>query len=284
MDLPAQVLIREVAPRDGLQMEPKILATEDKISFVEKLAAAGVKAVEATSFVNPRAVPQLADAGAVIRGLNLPEDVTISALAANLKGLERAAAAGVREVNVVISASETHNLKNVNMTIAQSKKQLRKMGELAAQHDITLRTSLAMTFGCPYEGEIEARDIFSLVHFFAGEGIRDVALCDTAGLANPRQVYRLVEQMRYAFPEINFALHLHDTRGLGMVNVLAGLQAGITVIETSLGGLGGCPFIQGARGNVATEAVVYMLEQMDVQTGIDLEKLHSLRTWLLPKL
>jgi len=284
VNLPSKVMVREVGPRDGLQLEQKILSTEDKIYFLSQLSNAGLKAVEATSFVNPRAVPQHHDAEAVVRGAKLADDkVRISALIANLTGLERALAADVREVNVAVSASELHNLKNVNMTVEQSLGQLRAICR-HAENKISIRASISMVFGCPYQGETELSMIMRILEEYLTNGITDIALCDTAGFANPRQVFNLVEKLRAHYPLARFALHMHDTRGMGLTNIFAGLQAGIDSFESSLGGLGGCPFIPGASGNVPTEDMVFMFDEMGISTGINFGNLVLLGRWLEGKL
>lgn len=282
MYLPQQVNIREVGPRDGLQLESKIPSTDEKISLLKYLAGAGLKSIEATSFVNPRVVPQHGDAEAVISGLEFEETVGISALVANLKGLKRAERAGIGQINVVISASEVHNLKNVNMTIAQSLAQVKEI--CRKKGHIQVRGSVSMVFGCPYQGEISRETLTEIIGDLVDYGLNDIALCDTAGLANPKQVYRMAKDILKTFPDTQFAIHLHDTRGMGLANALAALQAGITLFESSLGGLGGCPFIPGASGNVPTEDLLYMFDEMDVSTGINFDRLIFAGHWLEERL
>ncbi|MGB9803227.1 hydroxymethylglutaryl-CoA lyase [Desulfofundulus sp.] len=289
MEWPARVLIREVGPRDGLQNEPHILTTAQKIHLIELLVRAGVRAIEATSFVNPRVVPQLADAEEVVSGARkvlaaLEEQgvqgVVLSALVGNRRGVERALSAGVDEVVMVISASEEHNLANMGMPIGESLRQLEEASALAAGTGVLIRGAVAVAFGCPYRGKIGLDRIMQIIEVMVGAGIGEITLADTAGLANPRQVYEMVEQLSRNYPSVSFALHFHNTRGLALPNIITGIQAGVSIIESSSGGLGGCPFIPGATGNVATEDVVYMLQSMGIETGIDLKKLKECISWM----
>lgn len=272
MHLPEKVLIREVGPRDGLQSEQTYIPAGQKLQLIEDLTLAGLKAIEVTSFVHPRAVPQLRDAEEVVSGLPRRPGVCYSALIANVRGLRRALAAGVDEVQVVISASEAHNLRNVNMTVNESLARLSEMQSLARGELLVLRVAIATAFGCPYEGRIPYSRVVSLAHSCASMGITQITLADTAGMANPRQVRELLNVLKRELPPVEFALHFHDTRGMGLANVLAGLEAGISIMESSVGGLGGCPFIPGATGNIATEDLVFMLQEMGIETGINVTK------------
>ncbi|MBE3585309.1 hydroxymethylglutaryl-CoA lyase [Desulfofundulus thermocisternus] len=287
---PAGVLVREVGPRDGLQNEPRTISTNQKIRLIELLARAGVRAIEATSFVHPRAVPQMADAEEVISGarrvlavLEAQEEVrgvVLSALAGNRRGVERALAAGVDEVVMVVSASEEHNRANMRMSIGQSLRQVKEAVALAMGTGVVIRGAVAVAFGCPYRGEIRPGKVREVVGALAGAGIKEITLADTAGLANPRQVYELVNMLCREYPAVNFALHFHDARGMALANIVTGIQAGVKIIESSVGGLGGCPFIPGAAGNVATEDVVYMLQRMGIETAIDRYRLEDCISWL----
>lgn len=270
MYLPNRVLIREVGPRDGLQNEKQLLTTADKIKFIQLLAKTGLKNIEVTSFVNPKAVPQMSDAGEVWKLLPTLPDVNFSALAFNLSGVKRAIRAGVKTVVVNVSASETMNLRHSNKTRKESLLEMEEIIDFAAKENVTIRTDLSMVFGCPMEGKLSIDQISFMVGSLLKMGIREITLADSAGLGNPRQVYEICREIRNRYPQGAFGLHIHDTKGLGMVNVLAGIQAGLEIIETSVGGLGGCPFIHNAAGNVATEDVVYMLHEMGLDTGISI--------------
>ncbi|NPV90484.1 MAG: hydroxymethylglutaryl-CoA lyase [Firmicutes bacterium] len=270
MHLPQRVMIREVGPRDGLQAESTFIETRDKIGLINGLIACGIDQIEATSMVNPRAIPQLRDAEEVVRGIGRKPRLVISALVGNARGVERAIRAGVDEVQMVISVSETHNQRNMNMSIAESLTQLEKVMLTSSGTGLKVRAAAAVTFGCPFEGKIPVERLINLVSEYRGLGIRQVTLADTAGLGNPRQVYEVVNELRDHFPCLDLALHFHDTRGLGLANVVAGMQAGIEIIESSIGGLGGCPFIPRATGNIATEDLVFLCESMGVETGVSL--------------
>jgi hydroxymethylglutaryl-CoA lyase len=272
MYLPPRILIREVGPRDGLQNENKFITTAEKAKFVHLLAQTGVRNIEVTSFVNPRAVPQMSDAGELWKLLPPASDVTFSALAFNLNGVERAIRAGVKSVVVNISASESTNRQHSNKTREESLREMEEIYKTAAAKKAIIRTDLSMVFGCPLEGKLSTEQIAFMVDRLLSIGIREITLADSAGLGNPRQVYEICGEIRTRFPQGIFGLHIHDTKGLGMVNVLAGIQAGFEIIETSAGGLGGCPFIANAAGNVATEDVVYMLQEMGVETGVNIPK------------
>jgi hydroxymethylglutaryl-CoA lyase len=267
------ILIREVGLRDGLQAEQHFVPTEDKLALARALTAAGLREIEATSFVSPRAVPQLRDAGELVRALGQPEGVTYSALVVNRRGAEDAIAAGVRELQLVVSASETHSQKNVRMSVDEALRQAAEIAALAGEHNLIIRVAMATTFGCPYEGKVSYERVYSLLEKLLALGVQRVSLADTAGLGNPQQVSELCRGVLARFPEAGFSLHLHDTRGLGLACVLAGIWGGIRVIESSIGGLGGCPFIPQATGNIATEDVVYMVESMGLSTGLDQQKL-----------
>lgn len=269
MTRPDRVEITEVGLRDGLQMEAHFVPTDRKIAIGRAVIASGVRRLEATSFVSPRAVPALADAAEVIAGLK-GRGARLAALAPNPRGAERAIAAGVDEVVVFVSASESHNRRNVNRPVAESLAAIAEMAGIVAPGAAALRGAVATAFGCPFEGDISADQVARVVEAYAQAGIRDVALGDTTGMATPRLVAALCEALARRFPEIRLTLHFHNTRGLGLVNVLAGLEAGVSRFESAFGGLGGCPFAAGASGNICTEDLVYMLDEMGIATGIDL--------------
>jgi len=280
MYLPSKIIVREVGPRDGLQAESCFVETSRKVDLINRLWECGLKMIESTSFVSPQAIPQLQDAEAVIAGINRPPGSTVSALVGNARGVERALKAGVDEVQVVISASEAHNRRNVKMSIEESLRQLEQAAEKAWSSGLVIRAAIATAFGCPFEGRITYSRIQEMTKALQAMGIKQITLADTAGLGNPLQVYSLVNSFRDDFPELEVALHFHDTRGLGLANSLAGLQAGVTVLEASVGGMGGCPFIPQATGNIATEDLVFMCESMDIATGVDLDRLLETAKWL----
>lgn len=274
MRWPDKILIREVGPRDGLQNEKKYIPVETKIKLLKTLAQAGVTTIESTSFVHPEAVPQLKDAESVIQGMEgYPATMVLSALVGNVRGVQRAAAVGVKEVMVVISASDAHNRANLNMSTANSLQRLREIYTLSSESGIRVRGAVATAFGCPYQGVISREQIKVVVEGMLNEGVREITLADTAGMGNPRQVFELSSSFSYTYPDVDWALHFHDTNGLGLANIVAGIQAGVVILESSVGGLGGCPFIPGAAGNVPTEDLVFMLDSLDIKTGIDLNKL-----------
>ncbi|MCL6558934.1 MAG: hydroxymethylglutaryl-CoA lyase [Firmicutes bacterium] len=270
MQWPERVLIREVGPRDGLQSEAEFVPTERKVEYVRALAQAGVTAIEATSFMHPKAVPQMSDAEGVMAGLNdISAQIVISALVGNVTGMKRAVAAGVKEVVIVVSASEAHNRANLGKSVGESLAGLEEICFIASGAGVRLRGAVATAFGCPYEGDVGPGRVGAVVNGMKKAGIREVTLADTAGLGNPGQVHELITILAAGHPEVVWALHFHDTRGLALANIVMGLQAGVNRLESSTGGIGGCPFIPGAAGNVATEDLVYMLHRMGISTGID---------------
>lgn len=285
MRRPQEMLIREVGPRDGLQSLSHIVPTAQKIAFVEKLLLAGLRAIEVTSFVSPRAVPQMADAEEVVAKIKrlpggLAQGARLCALAGNLRGVERALAAGVDEVVMVVSATPEHNRANTGMEVAQSLSQLRAAVALAKGTPLVVRGAVAVAFGCPYRGEVALAEVARVVEAMLAAGVQEVTLADTAGLAGPRQVYSLVDELARLFPQATFALHLHGAQQLVRDNLLAGLQAGVRVVESAAGGLGGCPFIPHAPGNAATEDVVELLERLGMETGLDAGKIRECALWL----
>lgn len=273
MHLPEKVTICEVGPRDGLQNERVKVPTAGKIRLIEALAEAGIRRMEATSFVSPKWVPNLADAEEVLAGVKQREAVTYAALVPNLKGLERALAAKVDEIVIFMSASESHNQKNINKSVAQALETYGEVGGRAKAAGLRLKAALSTCFGCPYEGDVDPGVVVRIAEALVAMGADEVGISDTTGMANPRQVYALVSRVAERVPLEKLSLHFHDTRGAGLANVLAGLQAGVSVYDGSVGGLGGCPYAKGATGNVATEDLVHMLREMGIETGVDLPKL-----------
>jgi hydroxymethylglutaryl-CoA lyase len=271
--LPAQVTVYEVGPRDGLQNEARPVPTADKVALVDALSAAGLRHIEITSFVNPRWIPQLADAVEVGRLIERRPGVSYSCLVPNRQGLDRALDAGMTEVAVFLSASETHNRKNVNKSIADTLKAFEDVIPPALAAGVRVRAYVSTVFGCPYEGPVDPQAVVDLVAELRGRGVYQVSLGDTIGVGTPRQVGAVLERVLAVAPPAELALHFHDTRGTALANVVVGLELGVTTVDSAVGGLGGCPYAPGASGNLATEDLVYMLHGMGIETGIELDKL-----------
>ena len=271
--LPDAVSIYEVSPRDGLQNEQAQVTTPNKRRLIDALVASGLKRIEITSFVSPRWVPQLGDADELVKVLAHPEGVTFSALCPNRQGLDRALAAGMREVAVFLSVSETHNKKNVNKTVAHSLEGFRDVVGPAIAAGLRVRAYLSTLWGCPYEGTIDPRRGVEIARQLFDLGCYEVSLGDTIGVGTPLQTKRILTMFLAEFPVSKIALHFHDTRGTALANVIVGLEMGVRTFDASVGGLGGCPYAPGAAGNLATEDLVYTLQGMGVETGIDLDKL-----------
>lgn len=267
-----RIHVQEVAPRDGFQIEPKFIPTEAKIALINELGKTGLAAIEVTSFTSPKAILALRDAEDVMRGIARAPGVAYAALVPNLRGAERALTAGVDEMNLVISVSETHNLANLRMTREQSCAQLCDVIRAVAGRT-SVNASLSTCFGCPMEGAVPEEEVWRWTTRLLEAGASGISLADTTGMAHPAQVARLVEACRRRWPAVRLTLHLHNTRGLGLANVLAALGAGADRFDASLGGLGGCPYAPGATGNVCTGDLVHMLEAMGYQTGVDLDRL-----------
>lgn len=263
----------EVGPRDGLQNIGEHIATKDKIAFIEMLAGAGCRYIEITAFVNPKLIPQLADSKEVCQGLGEKPDVHYSALVPNSKGIESALECGIKEIAVFTAASETFNLKNTNISIDGSIERFKDVINVARKNNVLVRGYVSTCFVCPFEGAISPDKVVEVTSKLFDLGIYEVSLGDTIGAAVPTDVERLLEKVLSMFKNGAIALHMHDTRGTALANVIQGLRMGISVFDTSAGGLGGCPFAPGAAGNLATEDLVYTLEKMNVKTGIDIDKL-----------
>lgn len=271
--LPPDVTIYEVGPRDGLQNESRLIPTDDKVVFIDALSETGLRAIEITSFVNPRWIPQLADAVEVSRRIKRRPGVIYSALVPNRQGLDSALAAGMTEIAVFMSASETHNKKNINKTIAATLEAFRDTVPPARAAGLKVRAYLSTVYGCPYEGAVDPVRVVELCRKLRELGCYQLSLGDTIGVANPRQVRDVLSRVLAEIPLPEVAVHFHDTRGTALANILVSVEMGITTVDSALGGLGGCPYAPGASGNVATEDVIYMLEGMGVRTGVDLDKL-----------
>jgi len=268
--LPAQVTIEEVGLRDGLQLIGSVIPMDVKLRLLHALHGAGIRAMEVTSFVSPKAVPQFSDAEAVARAALALPHLDVSALIPNLRGFERARAAGVRRCTVVIGATDRFNERNVRMTVAESLEQLAAIaGGVRAAPGASLTVGIAVAFGCPYTGAVPLEAVVRIVDRARALGVRAISLGDTIGVATPMQVATAAAHLMEAHPDLRLALHLHDTRGMGLANVLAGCEAGVTQFDSAVGGLGGCPFAPGATGNIATEDVNHMLQAMDIDTGIN---------------
>lgn len=269
-----RVFMHEVGMRDGLQAEARFVETADKIALVDALSDAGLAKIEVTSFVSPKAIPQLRDAEIVLREIRRRPGVVYSALAPNVRGAERAIESKADELNLVMSASVSHNLANLRMTQAQSLAALGEAAALAGAAEVAVNVSLSCAFGCPMEGDVAESVVLDWCERFVDAlGAHGVTLCDTTGMAYPTQVVRLVQAFRRRFPATELTLHFHNTRGVGLANVLAGLDAGADRFDASFGGIGGCPYAPGATGNVCTEEIVHALELSGWDTGIDLERL-----------
>ncbi|TSH94534.1 hydroxymethylglutaryl-CoA lyase [Verticiella sediminum] len=266
----ARVEINEVGPRDGLQIEPVFVPTDEKVRLVDALSACGFARIEVTSFTSPKAIPALADAEAVLQRVARAPGTRYTALVPNVRGLERALASGVDEVNLVMSASETHNRANLRMTREQSAGHLLAIIEAAR---VPCNVSISTAFGCPFEGEVDAFEVQRLVGVFAAAGARGITLCDTTGMAYPTQVAGLCAAVLQAHPGLALTLHTHNTRGMALANVFAAWQVGVRRFDAAAGGLGGCPYAPGASGNVNTEELVHLFDSMRVPCGVDLARL-----------
>jgi hydroxymethylglutaryl-CoA lyase len=269
-DLPSQISLREVGPRDGLQNEDPV-PTDAKVELIDALSQTGVRRIEAVSFVHPKAIPQMADADEVWKRIHRNDSVRYSALVPNLRGAQRALDAGFSEIEVVVSASDTHNRKNVNRSTEESLDDI--AGLIASAHDAgaTVQVIVSTAWGCPYEGDVPVERVVAVASRAARDGADGMSFGDTTGMATPARVQRLIGEFRSVHPDLPLNLHFHNTRGTGLANVLTALEMGVDDFDASVGGLGGCPYAPGATGNVATEELVHMVEDMGVATGVDLD-------------
>lgn len=268
-----EVMIIDVSPRDGFQNDPKFILTEDKATLVKMLIEAGIQKVEVTSFVHPKKVPQMADANEVLEAVSNYPNLEAIALIPNLKGYERAKIHELHEINWVSSATETFNQKNIGISIKDNLEQFKKLVEQARNDGVKVCFSIAVSFGCPYEGEVSEGQVLSLVKRAKAAGADRIGIADTIGIATPDQVESLMTKVLQAAGDTPVAIHLHDTRGLGSANAYAAYRSGVRIFETAVSGIGGCPFAPGAAGNLATEDLVYLFERMNIRTGLDFEKL-----------
>jgi hydroxymethylglutaryl-CoA lyase len=276
IDYPKSVVIEEQGLRDGLQNEIKVVPTEKKLQIIDALIDAGVKRIQVTSFVNPKMVPQMADAEMLCAGLKKREDIVYSMLVLNQKGMQRAANAGGCHVTASISASSTHSQRNAGMTLNEARRQLAEMVACGKKNGLIVRGGIQCAFGCRYEGRIDPNTVVGMVKEQLDLGIDEVELADTTGMADPRTIQEICGPVRTLTGDKPVYLHLHDTEGKGLANALAGLQAGITHFDSAFGGMGGCPFVKGASGNIATEDLVFMFHQMGIETGIDASKIAAI--------
>jgi hydroxymethylglutaryl-CoA lyase len=272
LHLPATVTICEVGPRDGLQNESVTVSSADKVRYIEMLVAAGFRAIEVASFVNPKAVPQLADAEEVCAQLTRVPGCRFIALVPNERGLVRALAAQVDAIGVFTAASDSFTKRNIGMTIEESLATFAPVVERAKAEGLYVRASISTAFGCPFEGAVPVANVVCVAQRLLAIGADELSVADTIGVATPNQVFEIVAALTPHVPLERLGLHFHDTRGTALANILAGLQAGVTIYDSSAGGLGGCPFAPGATGNAATEDVLYLLTGMGIDTGIDLAK------------
>lgn len=273
MNYPPQVTIIEVGPRDGLQNEPSFVTTKNKVELINALAESGLQHIEVTSFVSAKAIPQLADGMEVFRAINKPASVHFSALVPNELGMQKAMAAGVREIAIFTAASEQFNQRNINCSIADSIARFTPVMAMARAHNIPVRAYISCVLGCPYEGTINPEQVLTVASQLLDLGANEISLGDTIGVGTPKQTQSLISTLQSALPLANIAMHFHDTYGQAIANIYAALSCGITRFDSSVAGLGGCPYARGASGNVATEDVLYLMHGLGIETGIDIFKI-----------
>lgn len=276
MKWPNNIIICEVGPRDGLQNEKVMLTVEQKVELIERSAQAGAKIIEIGSFVHPKSVPQMADTDEVAKRMRRTDGIEYRALVMNLRGLERAEASGIQKAKLTASASRAHSLANLKRTPEEVVAGFADCAEYATKHNIELSGAISTAFGCPFEGKVALDQVLSVISCFREIGVRELSLSDTTGMANPEQVYEYCAKVKEKFPDITWFLHFHNTRGMGLANVIAGMQAGVDRYDASFAGLGGCPFAPGASGNIATEDLIHMCHEMGIQTGYDLDEVLSI--------
>ncbi|TPE69744.1 hydroxymethylglutaryl-CoA lyase [Halalkalibacterium halodurans] len=272
MLLPSKVTICEVAPRDGFQAEQEWIPTKQKLEIIKALATTGIQSMEITSFVHPKAIPQLKDASEVVERSQDLTNIRFRALVPNARGAERAIKAGIKKIKLMLSATDSHSISNANCTVEEAQNNHMSTIELAHRHNIKVGGSISVAFGCPYEGKVPIDRLISIVDRYNRQGVYEVSLADTTGMADPVQVYETLGVLKSLFPQTTFTMHFHNTRGMALANVFAALQQGVLDFDSSIAGLGGCPYAPGASGNVATEDLIHMLERMGIETGVDLEQ------------
>jgi hydroxymethylglutaryl-CoA lyase len=273
LKLPSKIIVCEVAPRDGFQAEPDWISTERKIEIVRKLANTGIQSIEVTSFVHPKAIPQLRDAEEVVKQTQDLTGVMFRALVPNVRGAQRAIDVGIKKLKLMLSATDSHSISNANCLTEEAMNGFSPIIELAEKNNVKVGGSISVAFGCPYEGKVPMERINQIIERYVSLGIQEVSLADSTGMANPKQVFEMVGQLQNDFPSMTFSMHLHNTRGLALANAVAAMQQGIIHFDSSIAGLGGCPYAPGATGNVATEDLVHMLSEMGIDTGINLDSL-----------
>lgn len=273
LQIPSKAVICEVAPRDGFQAEHDWIPTDTKIEIIRKLARTGVQSMEITSFVHPKAIPQLKDAEEVVTRTQDLTNIKFRALVPNARGAQRAIDVGIKKLKLMLSATDSHSLSNANATVEEAQNALEPIIELAEKHGVTVGGSISVAFGCPYEGIVPVDRLAVILDRYTKMGIQEVSLADTTGMANPRQVYSYLSQLREQFPAMTFSMHLHNTRGMAFANAVAALQQGVIHFDSSIAGLGGCPYAPGATGNIASEDLVHGFEEMGIETGVDLAKM-----------
>ena len=268
-----KIKVTEVGPRDGFQSEKTILKTEDKVEIINNLIDAGFPRIEVSSFVSPKAIPQLADASTILENVKKDKNTTLAALVPNARGAVRAAEAKIDEIVVFLSASESHNKKNVNRSVQESLLGFREIVKIAEDNNIPIQGDIATAFGCPFEGNVLPKRLGEISKEYKIMGFKGVTLGDTTGMATPTVVTEAVNTIRDMVPDFEITLHFHNTRGIGLANVMTGLNLGITNYESCFGGMGGCPFAPNATGNICSEDLIYLLHEMGIETGINLDKL-----------
>lgn len=282
--IPERVRVVEVGPRDGLQNESVTVPTAVKIEFIQRLAEAGLDSVEAGAFVHPKAVPQMADSEEVLKGIARRDGIQYPVLVPNARGMERALAAGVREIAVFTAASEAFNQRNINMTIAESIEQIRDVTNIARGAGVSVRGYISTAFGCPYQGDVAPAAVMDVVEKLDSCGVGEISIGDTIGIATPRSVEPVIDLLLRMLPRDRLALHFHDTRGTALANTLLALQMGCAIFDSSAGGLGGCPFAPGAAGNLATEDLLYLLNGLGVESGVSLDGVLQASRYIEPYL
>ncbi|BAC15186.1 hydroxymethylglutaryl-CoA lyase [Oceanobacillus iheyensis HTE831] len=268
--LPTKAIICEVAPRDGFQAEPEWIPTDKKVEMIRSLAKTGITTMEVTSFVHPKAIPQLKDAEEVVSRVHDIENLHLRALVPNLTGAQRAVNAGVKKLKLMLSATDSHSLSNANATVIEAQNKLEPIIEYANQNDTKVGGSISVAFGCPYEGKVGVNQLIPILDRYQKMGIEEVSLADTTGMATPKQVYETLGVLKETYPTLTFSMHFHNTRGMALANTISALQQGVIRFDSSIAGLGGCPYAPGASGNVATEDLVHFLHENGVDTGINL--------------
>ena len=270
MNLPQRVTICEVGLRDGLQNEKRLFSVEEKLALLNSVVASGIKIIEIGSFVHPKAVPAMAETDKLVSAMTRIDGVEYRALVANLKGVQRAHDSGITKAKLTVSASEPHCLSNLNKKPVEVMEGFKDCVAYAQAHGLELSGAISVAFGCPFQGQVPVKQVENVIEKFIELGIVELSLSDTTGMANPKQVYELCAHVKAKYPQVSWVLHFHNTRDMAMANIVAGMQAGITVFDGAFAGLGGCPFAPGASGNIATEDVVHMLHEMGIETGVDL--------------